>query len=183
MTEKEAQELNEQLLGFVASQPNGPAFARVIDNNVELVAEPVLMSFIVGNGRDSESVKLPNVRYNLRSALIAGASVALSASMPDSLQAAALLCLSVVAFLNDSASVALTDDEASVVAYLHTYDGYAGIDKSDLFDGIYQWLLDRGEEPLSRRTFERTLRSLQELGTIHCLGESVVLEERVLLRK
>ncbi len=182
MTETEAKDLNERLLGFVASQPGGAAFVDVIDSNVELVAEPKLMSFIVGNSRGSESVKPSNVRFNIRSALIAGAGTALSASMPDSLHAAALLCLSVVAFLHESTSVSLTDDEASLVAYLHTHDGYDGVDKSILFAGLYQWLLDCGEDPMSRRVFERTLRSLRELKVIRCAGDSVTLKERVLLR-
>lgn len=183
MTEVEAKELNEQLLGFVASQPGGAAFVDVIDSNVELVAEPQLMSFIVGNRRGSESVKLSNVRFNIRSALIAGAEIALSASMPDSLHAAAILCLSVVAFLHESATVSLTDDEASMVAYLHTHGGYDGVDKSILFAGIYHWLLERGEDPMARRAFERALHSLWELRVISCVGDSVVLKELVLLRK
>jgi hypothetical protein len=183
MTEVEAKELNERLLRFVASQPDGTAFVDVIDSNVELVAEPQLMSFIVGNRRGSESVKLSNVRFNIRGALIAGAEIALSASIPDSLHAAAILCLSVVAFLHEATSVSLTDDEANLVVYLHLHGGYDGADKSILFAGIYQWLLERGEDPMARRAFERALHSLQELRVISCVGDSVVLKELVLLRK
>lgn len=183
MTEAEAKGLNERLIGFVASQPGGTAFVGVIDSNVELVAEPGLMSFIVGDGRSLESVKPSNVRFNIRSALIAGAEMALSVSMPDSLHAAALLCLSVVSFLHEATPVSLTDGEASLVVYLHTHDGYDGVDKSVLFAGIYQWLLNRGEDPMPRRVFERTLRSLGELEVIRRAGDSVVLKELVLLRR
>jgi hypothetical protein len=56
------------------------------------------------------------------------------------------------------------------------------VDKSALFAGMHQWLLDRGEDPMSRRVFERTLRSLQGLKVIRCAGECVVLRELVLLR-
>ena len=108
--------------------------------------------------------------------------MALSASTPDSLHAAALLCLSVVTFLHESTPVSLTDDEASLVTYLHTHGGYDGMDKSVLFAGVYQWLLDRGEDPMPRCVFERTLRSLQELKVVRCAEDDVVLKERVLLR-
>lgn len=182
MTEAEAKELNDRLLGFVASQPGGAAFVDVVDNNVELVAEPKFMSFVVGNSRGLDSMKLSNVKFNIRGALIAGAEMVLSATMPDSLRAAALLCLSVVTFLHDATTVSLTDDEASLVAYLHTHGGYDGVDKSVLFAGVYQWLLDRGEDPMPRRVFERTLRNLQELKVVRCAGDSVELKERVLLR-
>lgn len=182
MTEDEARQLNEHLLDFVAAQPGGAGFVRAIDDNVEFVTEPVMMHFLVSNGRDMTSAKAPNVRFNLKGVLLTGVPLALATEMPTTLHALALVCLSVICFIDEVGSVALSDSEANMVTYLHLRDGYVGVAEEDLLRDYPAWHKEHAGEDVGEGAIRRTLESLEAIRTVEVEGGTVYLRERVLFR-
>lgn len=182
MTESEARQLNERLLDFVVVQSGGPEVVRAIDDNVEFVTDPVMMDFLVGNGRDTTSVKAPNVKFNLKGVLLTGVPLALATEMPTTLSALALVCLSVICFIDEVASVTLSDSEASMVEYLHLRDGYAGMAEADLLSDYPTWHREHVGEDVNERSIRRTLGSLEAIRTVEVTGGTVYLREHVLFR-
>ncbi len=182
MTENEARQLNERVLDFVASQPGGAGFVHVIDDNLEFVTDPVMMHFVVSNGRDMTSVKASNVRFNLKGTLLTGVPLILATEMPTTLHALALVCLSVICFIDEVASVTLSDSEASMVTYLHLRDGYVGMAEEDLLRDYPAWHKEHVGEDVSEGAIRRTLESLEAIRTVEVTGGTVYLGEHVLFR-
>ena len=188
MTKNEAIELEKQLKDFIASEARDMEIPSellddLIDKYIEIYPDEILQIGMFDLGDESKSIRPGNVRFNQRDFCIACASLAASAAYPNSLWGYFVIGLNCLIFINSAADTVtkkISENEAYIVAFLHTHNMYNHGLEEDQFDNEFNnWYHSETGDDMSKLRIHKALKDLYNMKSVAIVNGEICLLETV----
>ncbi len=188
MTKNEAIEFEKQLKDFISIEArdmdiSSESLDDLIDKCIEIYPDEILHMGMFDLGNESTSIRPGNVRFNQRDFYIACASLAASAAYPNSKWGYFVIGLNCLIFANSAADTVtkkITENEAYIVAFLHTHNMYNHGLEEDLFDNEFNnWYHNETGDDMSMQRIHKALKNLYNMKSIAIVNGEIRLLETV----
>lgn len=192
MTREEAIKFESALKNYVAETKmnnlSETQIYKLVDSHVEIYPDDPVGMDIYSLGKKSFSVRPGNISFHLREFIAACVNLALGTTVPTTPQEVGIFAVRILLFLNSitpSFKNDISNDEAYIVAFLHTHNMYEwGVLEDDFNVKFNLWYFTQTGEKLSDIKIRKAIDYLMnELKSIIIIDGEIRLKERVWVNK
>lgn len=188
MTKNEAIEFEKELKIFItkeATRMNLPSeqVNEILDQYVEIYPDKLTSMGMFDLGDKSKSIRPGNIHFNMRGFLEATAGLGSSAVIPQDTKAwfvLALNCFLFVCGVSDSITKEISENEAYIVAFLHTHNMYDhGLLEENFGTTFNTWYEEKTGEKMTPQKMKNALNNLYDMKSTDIISGEIRLKEKV----
>lgn len=188
MTKNEAIEFEKELKKYVINEAelmnlSSEQVIEVLDQYVEIYPDKLTSMGMFDLGDRSKSIRPGNIHFNLRGFLEAAAGLGSSAVIPQDTKAwfvLALNCFLFVCGVSDSITKEISENEAYIVAFLHTHNMYDhGLLEENFGTTFNTWYKEKTGEKMTPQKMQKALDNLYKMKSADIVTGEIRLVEKV----
>lgn len=188
MTKNEAIEFEKELKKFISNEAeimNLPTeqINEILDQHVEIYPDNLTSMGMFDLGDKSKSIRPGNIHFNLRGFLEATAGLLSSVAIPQNPWTCFVLgldCFLFICGVSDSITKEISENEAYIVAFLHTHNMYDhGLLEENFGTTFNTWYEEKTGEKMTPQKMQKALNNLYDMKSTDIVSGEIRLKDKV----